>query len=90
MNTSSYEPAGNPLYQVKTDLSIRIGSTKISVGELISAKKNQVIVLNHSLDQNVDLIVEGHTVARGQLVVVQNKFAIKITELPLGLNHHIS
>jgi len=76
----------NPLHQVKAQLQVCIGSATLTVGELMSAKAQQVLVLDRSIQHPVDLILEGQVVARGQLVAVDDQFAVRITELPLALN----
>jgi flagellar motor switch protein FliN/FliY len=76
----------NPLHQVKTTLQVCVGSAVITVGELLNAKEHQVLVLDRSALQPVDLVLEGHVVARGQLVAVGSQFAVRLTELPVSLN----
>jgi flagellar motor switch protein FliN/FliY len=75
----------NPLHLVKTKLRVIVGELDISVGDLLAAKEHQVLALSTALDQAVDLVLEGHTVARGQLVAVDGNFAVRITELPVAL-----
>lgn len=76
----------NPLHQVKAQLQVCIGSATLTVGELMEAKAQQVLVLDRSIQHPVDLMLEGQVVARGQLVAVDDQFAVRITELPLALN----
>ena len=75
----------NPLHSVRARLQVRVGEVELSVGELLAAKEHQVLVLDRSLDQPVDLLLEGKVVARGQLVAVDGCFAVRITELPVSL-----
>lgn len=83
-----WRPEGNashPIHQVKATLQVYLGSATLTVGELMSAAKNQVLVLDRTVGQPVDLLLEGQVVARGQLVAVDEHFAVRITELPLPL-----
>lgn len=75
----------HPLHALKVQLQVRIGSATLTVGELMAARENQVLALDRAVDQPVDLLLEGRTVARGQLVAVEDAFAVRITELPLPL-----
>lgn len=75
----------NPLHQVRTTLQVCVGSATLTVGELLGAKEQQVLQLDRTVHQPVDLVLEGHVVARGQLVAVGDHFAVRITELPLAL-----
>lgn len=81
------EPAvpENPLHAIKARLRICVGTLDMSVGELLAAKVNEVFTLDRTLQQPVDLVLEGQTVARGQLVAVDGHFAVRITELPVPL-----
>ena len=75
----------NPLHQIKTQLQVCIGDIHLTVGELMSAREHQVLVLDRQLNQPVDVLLEGRVVARGELVAVDDQFAVRITELPLPL-----
>ena len=75
----------HPLHAVKVTLHVRIGESAMTVGELLSARANQVLLLDREVDDPVDLLLEGRVVARGQLVAVDGSFAVRITELPVPL-----
>jgi flagellar motor switch protein FliN/FliY len=75
----------NPLHQIRARLSVCVGSVELSVGELLAAKARQVMCLDRRLDEPVDLVVEGHVVARGVLVAVGDQFGVMISELPRAL-----
>ena len=77
--------AVNPLHQIKTQLQVCIGDIRLTVGELMAAREHQVLVLDRQLTQPVDVMLEGRVVARGELVAVDDQFAVRITELPLPL-----
>lgn len=75
----------NPLHQIKARLQVCIGEATLSVGELLATREGQVLRLDRTVDQPVDLTIEGKVVARGQLVAVDDHFAVRITELPVAL-----
>jgi len=75
----------NPLHQIKTQLQVCIGDIHLTVGELMAARAHQVLVLDRQLTQPIDVMLEGRVVARGELVAVDDQFAVRITELPLPL-----
>lgn len=76
---------GNPLHGIRTRLTVVLGSVDISVGELLGAKEQQVLRLDRTLEQPVDVMLEGQVVARGVLVAVGDDFGVRITELPRPL-----
>jgi len=75
----------NPLHQIKTRLQVCVGEAAVTVGELLSAKEHQVFVLNRSVEQPVDILLEGKVIARGHLVAVEDQFAVRITDVPVPL-----
>ena len=75
----------HPLHAVRVTLQVRVGASEMSLGELLSARENEVLVLDQGVEQPVDLLLEGRVVARGELVAVDGSFAVRITELPLPL-----
>nr|WP_255593332.1 FliM/FliN family flagellar motor switch protein [Acidovorax sp. sic0104] len=76
----------HPLQQVKATLQVCVGSASLTVGELLGAQEQQVLQLDRDIHQPVDLLLEGHVIARGQLVAVGDHFAVRITELPLPMD----
>jgi flagellar motor switch protein FliN len=78
----------HPLHQIKTQVQVRVGEAEVTVGELVNAKDGQVLKLNRQIDEAVDLLIEGHVVARGHLVALDGQFAIRISELPQPLSLH--
>jgi flagellar motor switch protein FliN len=66
-------------------LQVRVGEAAMSIGELLAARENEVLLLDRAVEQPVDLMLEGSVVARGRLVAVDGSFAVQITELPLPL-----
>jgi flagellar motor switch protein FliN len=75
----------NPLHNIKTRLQVCVGDVVVTVGDLLAAKEHQVFVLSQAVDQPVDILLEGKVVARGQLMAVDDQFAVRITELPTPL-----
>jgi len=71
---------------LKVRLTVSLGSAELSVGEILDAKAQQVIPLDRTVNQAVDVLLEGQVVARGTLVAVDDRFAIRVTELPVNLD----
>jgi flagellar motor switch protein FliN/FliY len=73
------------LHRIQTRLQIRVGEALLSVGELMALRESEVLILDRDVDAPVDVLLEGHVVARGELVAVDDRFAVRVTELPLPL-----
>ena len=61
--------------------SIRFGETNMLLEEVVKLGIGSVIELNSSIDEPVDLAVNGRAIARGEVVVVDGYYGIRITEL---------
>jgi flagellar motor switch protein FliN/FliY len=89
-NGGAHTPAATalagPFRQIQVKLTVRVGEAQVSVGELLDAKAGQVIRLDSPVDHPVDLLLDGQVVARGTLVAVEDRFGVRITELPLALD----
>ena len=69
------------LNEVKVNLSVQVGTAVVSVDELYSIKKGQVLKLNEAIDEPVNLLLNDKVIAKGKLTVSGENFAIEIMEL---------
>lgn len=76
----------NPLYQVRTTLRACVGSATITLGELLAVEQDQVLVLDRTLQDPVDLELNGQVVARGHLTVDDAHFAVCLSEITTALD----
>jgi flagellar motor switch protein FliN/FliY len=58
-----------------------VGEVQTTLGELMSLKESSILKIEKQADAPIDVLVEGNVVARGQLVVVDDNFGIRITEI---------
>jgi len=65
---------------LKVNLSVSIGRTEITVGELFSMKEDALLTLDKLADEPVDIWLDQRLVGRGELVVVGDHFGVRITE----------
>ncbi|MDD6082832.1 MAG: flagellar motor switch protein FliN [Oscillospiraceae bacterium] len=69
------------LMNVPLELAIEIGSTQKKVDDILSFSHGTIIELDSPADAPVSVIVNGHLIARGDVVVVDDYFAVRITEI---------
>lgn len=69
------------LYGVKLDAEAVLGRATLSVEDMLNLGIGSVVELNRLVSEPVDLIVQNVRVARGEVVVVNDQFAIRITEI---------
>src|SRR5688572_7414685 len=68
------------LGSVKVQVSVRVGGAETSVAELLELQQGAVLTLDRLVDEPLDVLVDGHVVARGTLVAVGEHFGVRITE----------
>lgn len=69
------------LLDVPIKLTVELGSCQISMRDLLQLNVGSVVQLDKSANASVDLYVNQKLVARGEVVVVEENFGIKITEI---------
>ncbi|MBI5757125.1 MAG: FliM/FliN family flagellar motor switch protein [Planctomycetales bacterium] len=69
------------LCAVRFEAEVVIGRAELSVDEMLGLGIGSVVELNRLVSEPVDLIVQKVRVARGEVVVVNDQFAIRITEI---------
>ncbi|KQX69510.1 flagellar motor switch protein FliN [Angustibacter sp. Root456] len=77
-----FSGAGLDLLQdVVMELSAELGRTTMTVRELLNLQPGAVVELDRLAGSPADLLVNGRLIARGEVVVVDEDYALKITEL---------
>jgi flagellar motor switch protein FliN/FliY len=69
------------LLDVKMPVSIELGRTEMPISELLSLGPGSVVELNKLAGEPVDLLVNNRVIARGEVVVVDENFGVRITLL---------
>lgn len=70
--------------EIPMELSVEIGRTQMTVGETLSLREGTVIVLDRLAGEHVDLLVNGTPIARGEVVVVDEKFGLRVKQIVEG------
>ena len=66
---------------VPVTLSLEIGRTKVSIRNLLSYTKGSVIELDRVAGEPMDVLINGMLIAHGEVVVVNDKFGIRLTDV---------
>ena len=69
------------ILDVPVKLAVELGSCQMPMREVLELAVGSVVQLDKVADEPVQLSVNRKLVARGEVVVVENRFGIKITEL---------
>jgi flagellar motor switch protein FliN len=66
---------------VPVSVTVQLGSCQLSMREVLQLGNGSVVQLEKLAEAPVDVLVNDKLVARGDVVVVDNRFGIKITEM---------
>ncbi|HEY3062895.1 MAG TPA: flagellar motor switch protein FliN [Chloroflexota bacterium] len=69
------------LMDVALEVSVELGRSHMSIGEILGLRTGSVIELDKLAGEPVDVSVNGTLIARGEVVVVDEKFGVRITEV---------
>jgi flagellar motor switch protein FliN/FliY len=69
------------LNDVPMELSVEIGRTHMTVGETLELRPGSIVTLERLAGEPVDLLVNGTPIARGEVVVVEEQFGLRVTEI---------
>jgi flagellar motor switch protein FliN/FliY len=83
--------AGDPIDQdlrrlgdVPLEMSVEIGRTQMTVGDTLDLRAGSIVTLDRLAGEPVDLLVNGTPIARGEVVVVDEQFGLRVTEILEG------
>jgi flagellar motor switch protein FliN/FliY len=81
------QATGGPLHpiellrDVEVELTAELGSTRMQIKHILGLRPGSVIELDRLAGEPVDLTINKTLIARGEVVVVDEKFAIRIVEI---------
>ena len=92
MNELEGQPARQPvsgapgmsldmILDVNVTLSVEVGRSRMSINDLLKLSQGAIVELDRMAGEPLDVLVNGTLVARGEIVVVKDKFGIMLTEV---------
>jgi flagellar motor switch protein FliN len=81
MNATAETPNLSLVLDVPVSLTIELGSCQLPMKEVLQLNVGSVVQLDKPADAPVELSINGKLIARGEVVVIEERFGIKITEV---------
>jgi flagellar motor switch protein FliN/FliY len=81
---SADAPELERLYAVPVELAVEIGRTHMTIRETLALGPGSIVTLNRLAGEPVDLLVNGKPIARGEVVVIDEEFGLRVTEVVAG------
>ncbi len=69
------------LLDIPLEITVRLGKTKVTIGELLKLNQGSVVELNKLTDEPLEIYVNNKLMAEGEVVVVNEKFGIRLTNI---------
>ena len=69
------------LHGVEMEVTVELGRTRMAVRDLLALTPGAVLALDRAAGSPADLLVNGRLIARGEVVVVDEDFGLRITEI---------
>jgi flagellar motor switch protein FliN/FliY len=69
------------VYDVPLQISAVLGRAKMKINQIVKLSRGSVIELDRKVGDSVDIFVNDRIVAKGEIVLVDNKIAVTLTEL---------
>jgi len=90
--SSQVPPVGNGvsmglLMDIPVKISVVLGRTKMTIGEIISLEPGTVVELDRLVGEPVEILANGKLILHGEVVVIDENFGIRVTELVGKVDH---
>jgi flagellar motor switch protein FliN/FliY len=69
------------LHDVPVELAVEIGRTRMTIGQSLELRPGSVVSLNRLAGEPVDLLINGKPIARGEVVVIDEEFGLRVTDV---------
>ncbi|MGB0683079.1 MAG: flagellar motor switch protein FliN [Magnetovibrionaceae bacterium] len=70
-----------PVYDIPVKVSAVLGKTNMQVSQLLKLGRGAVVELDRKVGEAIDIYVNNRLVARGEVVVVEDKLGVTMTEI---------
>ncbi len=71
----------NLVLDVPVSVSLRVGSTDISIRDLVTLVEGSVVALDQDAGESMDVLVNGTLIAHGEIVVVDDQYGVRLTDV---------
>ncbi|MCC7353027.1 MAG: flagellar motor switch protein FliN [Anaerolineae bacterium] len=80
-NTQSSANSIEILYDVSLHVSVELGRTDMTIRDILSLGVGSVVGLTKLAGEPVDILINGKPIARGEVVVIDDKFGVRVMDI---------
>lgn len=74
---------------VELNVTLRFGRRQLSLREVLDLNSGSVIELDRQVDEPVELLLDGVVIARGEAVVIDGNYGLRVTEVPQPITYEV-
>jgi flagellar motor switch protein FliN/FliY len=75
----------NLVMDVELNVSLRFGQRRLPLGDILGLSSGSIVELDRMVDEPVELYLDGKLIARGEAVIVDGNYGLRVTEIPQPL-----
>jgi len=76
------------LSDVDMEVTVELGRTQLPIKELLGLQPGMVVEVDRTAGGPIDILVNGRLIARGEVVVIDDEFGVRVTDIVAVENHH--
>ncbi|CAG8917541.1 unnamed protein product, partial [Penicillium salamii] len=69
------------IMDIPVKLTVELGRTKMTIKELLRLAQGSVVALDGLAGEPLDILINGYLIAQGEVVVVNDKYGVRITDI---------
>ena len=69
------------LWDIELDITLELGRAEMTIEELLQLRAGSVVSLDKAAGEPIDILANGRLVARGEVIVVEGKFGVRLCEV---------
>ncbi|EEF2419658.1 flagellar motor switch protein FliN [Salmonella enterica] len=86
MNGNSYSVSGSSeelklVLDIPVKMTVELGRTRMTIKELLGLNQGAIVALDGLVGEPLDILINGYLIAQGEVVVVSDKFGVRITDI---------
>ncbi|HAG0390722.1 TPA: flagellar motor switch protein FliN [Salmonella enterica] len=71
----------NLVLDIPVKMTVELGRTRMTIKELLGLNQGAIVALDGLVGEPLDILINGYLIAQGEVVVVSDKFGVRITDI---------
>ncbi|AEO08445.1 flagellar motor switch protein FliN [Buchnera aphidicola str. Ak (Acyrthosiphon kondoi)] len=84
-NSDDITESKHVLLNTFVNITVELGKSKIKIKDFLSLSKGSMLILDKTIKEPLDIFINGHLIASGEIVVSEKKYGLRITSIKNSL-----